>query len=71
MVNLGWKLAMVLREKAAPALLGTYAEERLQAIDQLERGLKCRRSSARCAARYRIRRLIRVPAGLAATWPVR
>jgi hypothetical protein len=37
MVNLGWKLALVLREKAVPALLGTYAEERLQAIDQLER----------------------------------
>ena len=36
MVNLSWKLAMVLQEKAAPALLGTYAEERLQAIDQLE-----------------------------------
>jgi 2-polyprenyl-6-methoxyphenol hydroxylase-like FAD-dependent oxidoreductase len=37
MVNLGWKLAMVLQEKAAPELLGTYAGERLQAIDQLER----------------------------------
>jgi 2-polyprenyl-6-methoxyphenol hydroxylase-like FAD-dependent oxidoreductase len=32
MVNLGWKLAMVLQEKAAPDLLGTYAEERLQVI---------------------------------------
>jgi 2-polyprenyl-6-methoxyphenol hydroxylase-like FAD-dependent oxidoreductase len=37
MVNLGWKLAMVLQEKATPGLLGTYSGERLQAIDQLER----------------------------------
>jgi 2-polyprenyl-6-methoxyphenol hydroxylase-like FAD-dependent oxidoreductase len=37
MINLGWKLAMVLQEKAAPDLLGTYAEERLQLISQLER----------------------------------
>lgn len=37
MINLGWKLAMVLQEKAAPDLLGTYAEERLQVISQLER----------------------------------
>ena len=37
MINLGWKLAMVLQEKAAPGLLGTYAEERLQVIRQLER----------------------------------
>jgi 2-polyprenyl-6-methoxyphenol hydroxylase-like FAD-dependent oxidoreductase len=37
MINLGWKLAMVLRGEAAPDLLGTYAEERLQAIRQLER----------------------------------
>lgn len=37
MVNLGWKLAMVLREKGAPDLLGTYAGERLQVIRQLER----------------------------------
>ena len=37
MINLGWKLAMVLQEKAAPDLLATYAEERLQVISQLER----------------------------------
>ena len=37
MVNLGWKLAMVLQEKAAPDLLGTYAEERLQVRSQVER----------------------------------
>ena len=37
MVNLSWKLAMVLQGKAAPDLLATYAEERLQAISQLER----------------------------------
>jgi len=37
MINLGWKLAMVLQEKAAPDLLGTYAQERLQVISQLER----------------------------------
>jgi 2-polyprenyl-6-methoxyphenol hydroxylase-like FAD-dependent oxidoreductase len=37
MINLAWKLAMVLQEKAAPDLLGTYAEERLQVISQLER----------------------------------
>ena len=37
MINLGWKLAMVLQEKAAPDLLGTYAEERLQATRQVER----------------------------------
>jgi 2-polyprenyl-6-methoxyphenol hydroxylase-like FAD-dependent oxidoreductase len=37
MINLGWKLAVVLQEKAAPDLLATYAEERLQAIYQLER----------------------------------
>ena len=37
MINLGWKLAMVLQEKAAPALLGTYAVERLQVIRQVER----------------------------------
>src|ERR1700745_2452832 len=37
MINMGWKLAMVLQEKAAPDLLGTYAEERLQGISQLER----------------------------------
>jgi 2-polyprenyl-6-methoxyphenol hydroxylase-like FAD-dependent oxidoreductase len=36
MINLGWKLAMVLQGKAAPSLLGTYAEERLQVIRQLE-----------------------------------
>jgi 2-polyprenyl-6-methoxyphenol hydroxylase-like FAD-dependent oxidoreductase len=37
MVNLGWKLAMVLQANAAPELLGTYAGERLQVIRQLER----------------------------------
>jgi hypothetical protein len=37
MINLGWKLGMVLRGKAAPKLLDTYAEERLQVIRQLER----------------------------------
>jgi 2-polyprenyl-6-methoxyphenol hydroxylase-like FAD-dependent oxidoreductase len=37
MINLGWKLAMVLQEKAAPDLLGTYAEERLQVIRLIER----------------------------------
>jgi FAD binding domain len=37
MINLGWKLAMVLQEKAAADLLGTYAGERLQVIRQLER----------------------------------
>ena len=37
MINLGWKLAMVLQGRAAPALLGTYAVERLQVIRQLER----------------------------------
>jgi len=37
MINLGWKLAMVLQEKAAPDLLGTYGGERLQVIRQLER----------------------------------
>jgi len=37
MINLGWKLAMVLQGKAAPALLGTYAGERLQVTRQLER----------------------------------
>jgi 2-polyprenyl-6-methoxyphenol hydroxylase-like FAD-dependent oxidoreductase len=37
MINLGWKVAMVLQEKAAPDLLGTYAAERLQAIRQIER----------------------------------
>ena len=36
MINLGWKLGMVLQGKAAPSLLGTYAEERLQVIRQLE-----------------------------------
>ena len=36
MINLGWKLGMVLRGKAAPSLLGTYAEERLQVIRQFE-----------------------------------
>jgi 2-polyprenyl-6-methoxyphenol hydroxylase-like FAD-dependent oxidoreductase len=36
MINLGWKLGMVLRGKAAPHLLDTYAEERLQVIRQLE-----------------------------------
>jgi 2-polyprenyl-6-methoxyphenol hydroxylase-like FAD-dependent oxidoreductase len=37
MINLGWKLAMVLQEKAAPDLLGTYAAERLQVTRQIER----------------------------------
>jgi 2-polyprenyl-6-methoxyphenol hydroxylase-like FAD-dependent oxidoreductase len=37
MINLGWKLAMVLQEKAAPDLLGTYAKERLQVTRQIER----------------------------------
>jgi 2-polyprenyl-6-methoxyphenol hydroxylase-like FAD-dependent oxidoreductase len=37
MINLGWKLAMVLQDKAAPDLLGTYAGERLQVICQVER----------------------------------
>jgi len=37
MVNLGWKLAMVLHSKAAPGLLRTYAEERLHVIYQHER----------------------------------
>jgi len=37
MINLGWKLAMVLQGKAAPDLLGTYAEERLQVISQKRR----------------------------------
>jgi 2-polyprenyl-6-methoxyphenol hydroxylase-like FAD-dependent oxidoreductase len=36
-INLGWKVAMVLQEKAAPDLLGTYAVERLQVICQIER----------------------------------
>ena len=36
-INLGWKLAMVLQEKAAPDLLGTYAAERLQVTRQIER----------------------------------
>jgi len=36
MINLGWKLGMVLRGKAAPSLLGTYSEERIQVIRQLE-----------------------------------
>ena len=37
MINLGWKLAMVLQDKAAPELLDTYAAERLQVTRQLER----------------------------------
>jgi 2-polyprenyl-6-methoxyphenol hydroxylase-like FAD-dependent oxidoreductase len=37
MINLGWKLAMVLQGKAAPVLLSTYAGERLQAIHQVVR----------------------------------
>jgi len=37
MINLGWKLAMVLQGKAAPGLLGTYAGERQQAIHQVVR----------------------------------
>jgi len=37
MINLGWKLAMVLQDKAAPDLLGTYAAERLQVRSQVER----------------------------------
>jgi len=37
MINLAWKLAMVLQDKAAPGLLDTYAEERRQVISQIER----------------------------------
>jgi 2-polyprenyl-6-methoxyphenol hydroxylase-like FAD-dependent oxidoreductase len=37
MINLGWKLAMVLQEKAAPDLLDTYAADRLQVTRQIER----------------------------------
>jgi 2-polyprenyl-6-methoxyphenol hydroxylase-like FAD-dependent oxidoreductase len=37
MINLCWKVAMVLQDKAAPALLGTYAAERLQVTRQIER----------------------------------
>lgn len=37
MINLSWKLAMVLRGKAAPELLDTYAGERQQAIHQVVR----------------------------------
>ena len=36
MINLGWKLGMVLQGKAAPSLLDTYAEERIQVIRELE-----------------------------------
>jgi 2-polyprenyl-6-methoxyphenol hydroxylase-like FAD-dependent oxidoreductase len=36
MINLGWKLGMVLQGKAAPSVLDTYAEERLQVIRQLQ-----------------------------------
>ncbi len=32
MINLGWKLAMVIQGKAAPALLSTYEEDRLPLI---------------------------------------
>jgi 2-polyprenyl-6-methoxyphenol hydroxylase-like FAD-dependent oxidoreductase len=35
MINLGWKLAMVLRGEARPALLDTYETDRLPAIRQL------------------------------------
>lgn len=34
MINLSWKLAMVLHGTAAPDLLATYAPERLQAINE-------------------------------------
>lgn len=37
MINLGWKLAMVLQGKAAPGLLDTYTGEREQAIHQAVR----------------------------------
>jgi 2-polyprenyl-6-methoxyphenol hydroxylase-like FAD-dependent oxidoreductase len=37
MINLGWKLAVVLQDTAAPDLLGTYAAERLQVTRQIER----------------------------------
>ena len=37
MINLGWKLAMVLQGKAAPGLLDTYTGERKQAIHQVVR----------------------------------
>jgi len=37
MINLAWKLALVLQDKAAPDLLSTYAEERLQVIRLIER----------------------------------
>jgi 2-polyprenyl-6-methoxyphenol hydroxylase-like FAD-dependent oxidoreductase len=35
MINLGWKLAMVLRGEARPALLDTYETDRLPVIKQL------------------------------------
>jgi len=37
MINLAWKLAMVLQDKTVPGLLDTYAEERRQVISQIER----------------------------------
>jgi 2-polyprenyl-6-methoxyphenol hydroxylase-like FAD-dependent oxidoreductase len=38
MINLGWKLAMVIQGKASPELLATYDEERIPIIRQIIRG---------------------------------